>query len=155
MSDWNDGMLRRSIPLFYQLQDPEKINDAIENSVMIAVADSMLPEEPPEREIRNQLTDNERSKLRVVLRRFFHYGSERIPLTLVYKIAAVLKWHYERNRIKKDAIDVISQISRMMTPEPLIELYVEVPRAPRRDIRLERAHDDENEKRDGEPARHA
>lgn len=125
ISAWGEtGFAQRFLWCFYKLRNPRLIGDSIESGDPIELltekwGNSIAP-------IPFFLDDAHKSEIRDWV--FRQPGTDAIPYSLLLKIAAVLRWHYERipqRRGKDYHMTVLREFSLLFRDNEYAELDVE------------------------------
>lgn len=103
---WNDsGFARRFLWVLVRLADPSILMDAVELGRLAMVADDVVPMPTPPMGNIPPLEPILRKRIRPLVRKQPHPSN--VQFELLCRMAAVLKFYYKRNKIKRDAIETI------------------------------------------------
>lgn len=116
------GFARRFIWCHYKLAEPELVGDAIQAQKLRELEIDAIPQPQRKGIDMSIVTDPERKEIRSMLKQ--QPGMDGTPYNLMLRIAAVLKWKYNRNSkngASSEHMKVIRDFSRTLRNE-----YVEV-----------------------------
>jgi len=103
------GFARRFLWCLIRLEDPEILMRAVEDWRLHDMGDIVMPNLPSTREIENNLTVNDRKRIRPLVR--YQPMPNNFCFEILCKITCVLRWHYGRRGIKKDALETVEEFS--------------------------------------------
>lgn len=107
---WTDsGFARRFLWCLIRLDDPDILMRAVEEWQLQDFGELVRPNLPTTREIENNLTKEDRQRIRPWVRH--QPKPNNFCFELLCKIAVVLKWHYGRRGIAKDALETVEEFS--------------------------------------------
>lgn len=107
---WVDsGFARRFLWGLIRLDDPDVLMRAVENWKLQDLGDISIPKLPSTREIENNLSVGDRKRIRPLVR--YQPQPNNFCFEMLCKVACVLRWHYERRGIKRDALESVEEFS--------------------------------------------
>lgn len=112
---WKTGFARRFLWCLVRLQDSEILLDAIQKWKLAEIGVGIIPKAPTPRTIPNLITEPERIKIRQLIK--YQPKPAVIPYELLCKIAAVLKWHYQRAGLARKAMETVTEFSACLGKE--------------------------------------
>lgn len=114
LQQWMEsGFAQRFLWVHYKLQDDSIIGDAIERQEPIDLSGEMWTQ--PNGPIRWNLDERETAQIRVWVQN--QPGGEKLPYSLLLKIAVVLKWRYQKSAKTRDQnmhMKVLGEFSKLL-----------------------------------------
>lgn len=134
LKQWmENGFAQRFLWAHYKLEDNAIIGDAIAAQEPIDLSGDVWTQ--PNGPIRWNLDDRETRTIRKWVAN--QPGGERLPFSLMLKMACVLKWRYQKSNTKKDKglhMHVLGQFSKLLQNR---YIFVTVPKELRETVKME------------------
>jgi hypothetical protein len=108
---WQEGFHRRFIWGFLAPEDDDVLMDYLQAWRRAEIELSQPPQEPAQQFIPDTLTYEEKGILRKILKPQSNFGPSHARFVVFCKAIAVLKWHYKRMKINKNAIETAKRFS--------------------------------------------
>lgn len=132
INKWDEsGFSRRFLWSTYTFQDPDILMRAIAQWTRATLGETIVPICPTNNLIPDSLTKEERDEISTWLRH--QPQPHEIQFQVMCKATSALRWHYKRNRIRKDAMATMREFSETLQHDAaLLKLpeqpYDQVPR---------------------------
>jgi hypothetical protein len=104
------GFMRRFVWFYYRLKNPDLLTDAIVQWERVRINGMVTAPQQPIEELRDETTAEERRELIALLK--YQPGPKEIRLVLLSRTLTVLRWHYRRIGVDRDAMDTLREFSR-------------------------------------------
>lgn len=106
------GFARRFLWCLIRLEDSEMLMRAVELWRKRDFGNVLVPMTPNTLDIENNLTVRDREQIRPLVR--YQPQPNNFCFEMLCKVACVLRWHYGRYGIKKDALETVAEFSRCL-----------------------------------------